>query len=132
MWQRLAVQVAVGVAEGLILSAPELVEAGKSLFDRARGRRRERSSDEPTDTVPLKPDSVLAELQERVYALESNEEAQAELVSRMTEHQKAQAEVVAQVTRSQAALVRWALGLALAVILLGGVAVAALVVALLA
>ena len=50
----------------------------------------------------------------------------------MTEYQKAQAEVVAQVTRSQAALVRWGLGLALAVILLGGVAVAALVVALLA
>ena len=67
-----------------------------------------------------------------MYVLESNEEAQAELIARMTEYQKAQAEVVAQVTRSQAALVRWGLGLALAVILLGGVAVAALVVALLA
>ena len=131
MWQRFATQFAVGVAEGLIMSAPELVEAGKSLYDRARGRKRERVPDMTADTVPLRPDTVLAELQERVYALESSEEAQAELIARMTDYQKTQAGVVAQVTRNQAALVRWGLVLALAVIFIGGVAVAALVVALL-
>ena len=83
------------------------------------------------NTVPLRPDSVLAELQERVYALESSEEAQVELIARMTDYQKAQAEVLAQVTRNQAALVRWGLALALVVVFLGGVSVAALVVALL-
>ena len=131
MWQRLAAQFAVGVAEGLIMNAPELVETGKLLFERVRGRNRERTSDVTADTVPLRPDSVLAELQKSVYALESNEEAQAELIARITGHQQAQAEVVAQVTRNQAVLVRWGLVLALVVIFLGGVAVAALVVALL-
>ena len=131
MWQRLATQFAVGVAEGLIMGAPELVEAGKSLFDRVRGRKRERESGMIANTVPLRPDSVLAELQERVYALESSEEAQVELIARMTDYQKAQAEVLAQVTRNQAALVRWGLALALVVVFLGGVSVAALVVALL-
>ena len=131
MWQRLAAQFAIGVAEGLIMGAPELVEAGKSLYDRVRGRKRERESDMTANTVPLRPDSVLAELQERVYALESSEEAQVELIARMTDYQKAQAEVLAQVTRNQAALVRWGLALALVVVFLGGVSVAALIVALL-
>ena len=135
MWQRVtaqfAVSVAEGVAEGLIESAPELMERGKAFYERVMGRRRERTPDTTENTVPLRPDSVLAELQKRVYVLESNEEAQAELIARMTDYQKAQAEVVAQVTKSQAALVRWGLVLALAVIFLGGIAVAALVVALL-
>ena len=135
MWQRVAAQFAVsvaeGVAEGLIESAPELMERGKAFYERVMGRRRERTPDTTENTVPLRPDSVLAELQKRVYVLESNEEAQAELIARMTDYQKAQAEVVAQVTKSQAALVRWGLVLALAVIFLGGIAVAALVVALL-
>ena len=130
MWQRVAAQFAVsvaeGVAEGLIESAPELMERGKAFYERVMGRRRERTPDTTENTVPLRPDSVLAELQKRVYVLESNEEAQAELIARMTDYQKAQAEVVAQVTKNQAALVR-----ALAVIFLGGIAVAALVVALL-
>ena len=135
MWQRVAAQFAVsvaeGVAEGLIESAPELMERGKAFYERVMGRKRERTPDTTENTVPLRPDSVLAELQKRVYVLESNEEAQAELIARMTDYQKAQAEVVAQVTKSQAALVRWGLVLALAVIFLGGIAVAALVVALL-
>ena len=135
MWQRVAAQFAVsvaeGVAEGLIESAPELMERGKAFYERVMGRKRERTPDTTENTVPLRPDSVLAELQNRVYVLESNEEAQAELIARMTDYQKAQAEVVAQVTKNQAALVRWGLVLALAVIFLGGIAVAALVVALL-
>ena len=135
MWQRVAAQFAVsvaeGVAEGLIESAPELMERGKAFYERVMGRKRERTPDTTENTVPLRPDSVLAELQKRVYVLESNEEAQAELIARMTDYQKAQAEVVAQVTKNQAALVRWGLVLALAVIFLGGIAVAALVVALL-
>ena len=131
MWQRVAAQFAVSVAEGLIVSAPELMERGKAFYERVMGRKRERTSDTTENTVPLRPDSVLAELQNRVYVLESNEEAQAELIARMTDYQKAQAEVVAQVTKNQAALVLWGLVLALAVIFIGGVAVAALVVALL-
>ena len=99
----------------LIKAAPKIAEETRKWYDSARGREPRRSSDGAPkgDSLPmLRAD--LKEVQERLDASESNEQAQAKLIDGMARH--------------QAGLVRWVMALTVVAVLTSGAAIAALVI----
>ena len=89
----------------LVTVVPAAVNAAAKLYDSVRGRTRSR------------PTQDLTGLQKRLDAIEADQETQTELMAQLTQH--------------HAALLRWLLVLTLALVVMGGVAIAGLVVALL-
>lgn len=99
----------------IIKAAPKIAEETRKWYDSARGRQpRQPSEGAPKgDGIPaLRAD--LKVVQERLDVSESNEQAQAELITRMARH--------------QAGLVRWVMALTVVAVLTSVAAVAALVI----
>ena len=105
----------LGTVIAVLNATPKILEASVKIYDRVRGRppRIPRNQGEPDGPSVLRTD--VTELEERVASLESTDEEQAALLTRVTQH--------------NAALVRWLLILTLASALFGGIAIAGLVVA---
>ena len=104
-----------GTVIAVINAAPKILDASVKIYDRVRGRptRPPRSQDEPDGPSALRTD--ITELEERVASIESTDEDQAALLTRVTEH--------------NAALVRWLTALTTAFAVMSAVAIAALAVA---
>ena len=102
----------------LIKAAPKVMDSAVKLYDSVSGRQRRRPPRDAaqTDDIPtLRAD--VTELQERLDALEGNDEAQAELIAQMSRH--------------EAALLRWLMVLGLTSVGASAVAIVALVFAVL-
>ena len=115
-----------------VKAAPTVTKAAKKFYERVRNRKRGRERT-PTDAAP-QSDGIptadhLAQLEERVHALEANEEAQAELIAQVTQHQESQALVIGQLTEQIVSAQRRVDRLTLALIAVGLVALVALIVA---
>ena len=89
----------------LVTVVPAAVNAAAKLYDGVRGRPRSQ------------PTQDLTRLLKRLDAIERDQETQTELITQLTQH--------------HAVLLRWLLVLTLALVVIGGVAIAGLVVALL-
>ena len=89
----------------LVTVVPAAMNAATKLYDSVRGRPRSQ------------PTQDLTGLQKRLDAIEGYQETQTELMAELTQH--------------HAVLLRWLLVLTLALVVMGGVAIAGLVVALL-
>lgn len=99
----------------LIKATPKIARESREWYDRIRGGQpRQPSGDTPEgDSLPaLRAD--LKEVQERLDVSESNEQAQAELITQMARH--------------QAGLVRWVMALTVVAVLTSAAAIAALVI----
>ncbi len=89
----------------LITAAPPMMNATTKLLETVKGR------------VHARPAQDFTGLQKRLDTIEGHQETQAELMAQLTQH--------------HAALLRWLLMLTLAFAVIGGIAIAALVIAIL-
>ena len=108
--------------------APAVTKAAKRFYERVRSRKKKRDQEQIESDATSTGDE-LVNLEERIHALESSEEAQAELITQMTEQQESQALVIGHMTDQIISAERRVAYLTLALVVVGLVAVAALVVA---
>ena len=96
MWQKIAAQAAMAAATTASIEAvrlaPAVTKAAKKFYERVRDRKRKREQGRALgDAAPESNDFAttvqLTKLEERVDALETGEETQAELIAQMTEQQ---------------------------------------------
>ena len=105
---------ATTVLKLFIPQIPALIRASTQAYDKIRSRKRPQKSD--ADTIQVLR-SALNDVQERLDAQEEATESQAELI--------------VQLTRNNAILGRWLLFTAIGLVLSSGIAIAALVLAML-